>query len=117
MTTVGIVGSRNFNDYDLFLTKINQWILINGPIIKIVSGGAFGVDSLAAQYANNNNIELLIFPADWKQFGKAAGPIRNQQIVNASEKIIAFPSNESIGTENTIKIATKKGISVTRYDI
>ena len=62
-SVVGIVGCRKFDDYDLFKQKIIEWINKNGPIDKIVSGGATGADSLAERYAKDNSIEGEIVKA------------------------------------------------------
>lgn len=73
-----IVGSRTFLDYEKFKISIDPHL----PYIKqIISGGANGADSLAARYATENNIPLLVFEADWINNGKSAGMIRNKLIV------------------------------------
>ena len=59
---VGIVGSRSFSDYKLFKEIIKK---LNLNIDLIISGGARGADSLAKQYALENNIPIKIFYPDW----------------------------------------------------
>ena len=130
---LGIVGSRNFTNKKEFTHHIEKWIKDhNGgkqPDI-IVSGGAKGADALAKQYATtysscedtigslaaesqSDTIKYEEFPADWKKYGPAAGPKRNTQIVERCTHILAFPSREGRGTQDTIRKARKKGISVT----
>jgi len=105
MNQVGIVGSRDFTDYTKFCEVINKWIEANGPINKIISGGCRGADKLAERYAKDKNIPITIFPAKWEKYGKSAGFVRNKKIVNNSTHIIAFPSRNGKGTQNTIELA------------
>ena len=74
-----------------------------------MSGGAKGADSLAEKYALENNIETEIFYPDWDKDGKAAGFIRNNQIIKNSNIVFAF-TNGSNGTQNSINIAKKLNI-------
>ena len=59
---VGVIGSRNFNDYELVKETLTRL-----KITLLVSGGAKGADSLGERYANENNITTLIFKPDWKK--------------------------------------------------
>lgn len=107
---VGIVGYREFNDYELFCTKVHQFEQQYGKITKIISGGCRGTDKLAKIYSQTHNIELkeyCVSKEDWNSLGKKAGPLRNQKIVNDSEIVIAFLSQNSKGTVDTIT-RTKK---------
>lgn len=112
---LSIVGSREFNDYVKFC-KIMEFIKITylKNIVGIVSGGANGIDSMAEKWAKENSLQLKVFHADWKKYGKAAGPIRNQQIVDFMHRMVAIPKIEpdgsySKGTANSIKLAEKAG--------
>lgn len=109
---VAIVGSRTFNNYDVFKYHINKLFEENNKKsneLRIVSGGAIGVDSMARTYANDNKIELLEFLPDWRKYGLGAGFIRNSDIVNAADWIIAFSQNNSSGTNDSIKKAKTTG--------
>ena len=108
VTKVIIAGSRDFKDYS-FLKKIVDKLYINGGI-EIVSGGAEGADSLGELYAAEKGYTLKRFPADWKAHGKAAGPIRNRQMAEYADHLIAFPIGSSKGTYNMIKEAGKLGL-------
>lgn len=105
---VGVVGSRNFSDYDLLnkeLSKIHK----SSEIRQIISGGAKGADTLAEIWARDNRVPTKIFYPDWKKLGKAAGIIRNKDIVGNSDFIIAFWDGESRGTKSSIDIAKSSG--------
>jgi len=104
---VAVIGSRGFNDYELVKTTLSPF-----TITLLVSGGAKGADSLGERYANENNIETLIFKPDWKKHGPAAGPLRNTDIVNNADTIIAFWDGESKGTKDSITKAEKLGKNI-----
>lgn len=104
MSRVAVIGSRDFNDYDLVIKILDEY-----EISLIVSGGARGADALAERYADDNFIETLIFPADWKKYGKRAGFIRNKDIVDNSDFVVAFWDGKSRGTKSSIDLATKAG--------
>ena len=100
---IAIVGSRTFTDY----TQLKETLDEYKNISKIVSGGAKGADKLGERYAKENNIETLIFLPDWKKYGRAAGVIRNKDIVSNSDTVIAFWDGKSTGTLSSINLAKK----------
>ena len=108
---ISIIGSRSFFDYTML-----EKILNKEKIDILVSGGAKGADSLGEQYAKNNNIPTLIFKPDWKKFGRAAGFIRNKDIIDNSDKVIAFWDGKSKGTLNSINLAKKQNKKVIIYE-
>lgn len=106
---VAIVGSREFTDYEY----LEKWVLrilheLNIQPTQIVSGGARGTDTLAEMFARRHGISTNIFPANWNKYGKKAGYLRNIEIVNNCDFLIAFWDGESKGTKMTIDIAKKK---------
>lgn len=108
---IGIVGSRDFSDYSVLVSHIVEVINIR-DITAIVSGGAYGADSLGAKFGKEYGIPVEVFLPDWQTHGKAAGFIRNSEIVNNSDMIIAFWDMESRGTKDTISKAQKKDVPV-----
>ena len=129
-----IVGSREFDDYKLFkkIIKLSKF-----KITEICSGGAKGVDSLAEKYAEENNIPIKVFPAEWNNLSQEgaiikerenpwtkkkekycsnAGLLRNTKIINYSECCIAIPLENSRGTLDDINKAKKKGIPIYVYE-
>lgn len=107
---LAVVGSRDFNDYNLLKSKLDL-IHKRKPITLIVSGGAKGADKLSEKWADENNIEKLIFIPDWKKFGKRAGFLRNDDIIQNSDAVVAFWDEVSKGTESSINLAKKYGKS------
>ena len=111
MVRVGIVGYRNFTNKAIFDQVINEFSEEHGQITTVISGGANGADTLAEEYARGNNIHLIVHYANWEN-GRSAGPLRNTKIVADSDYLIAFLSDKSKGTLDTIRKAEKKGILV-----
>lgn len=106
LTRVAIVGSREFPSMD----KVRQYIwrlAARRDEVEIVSGGARGVDDEAHRMADLQRIKYTEFPADWETHGKSAGFIRNQQIVEYADRVVAFWDGESRGTRDTIERALK----------
>ena len=104
---LAIVGGRDLNDYTLLANTIFSSLCPIDFITEIVSGGAKGVDTLVGNFAENNGIPLKVFPAEWNKYGKSAGFIRNQTIVDNCDMVLAFWNGESRGTDNTIAKAKK----------
>ena len=99
---VAVIGSRGFNKYDLLKSTLSTI-----DISLIISGGAIGADTLAEVYAKEKGIETKIFLPDWKKHGKKAGFLRNTDIINESELVIAFWDGTSKGTKDSINKAEK----------
>lgn len=102
---VGVCGSRSIN-------KINFEQVLPSQTAVIVTGGARGVDSLAAAYARANGLKTIIHLPDYKRHGRGAPLRRNDLIVRDSDILLAFWDGKSRGTKNTIDKAKKAGIPV-----
>ena len=100
---VAVIGSRDFSDYELLKKTLSKF-----DISVIVSGGARGADSLAERYAEEFNIDLDVYPAEWDKYGKRAGFLRNQTIWDNSDMGIAFWDGKSSGTKHSFEIAEKQ---------
>ena len=109
---VAVVGGRDFKDEQRLKNVLDA---INPT--HIVSGGARGADTLARHYAIDNRIPCKEFIPKWELFGNSAGPIRNKEIVRASDMIVAFWDGKSRGTKSTIDIAKqyRKRLAVYNY--
>lgn len=109
-----VAGGRDFLDRDL----MDQWIkqvLIELPddnVVSIVSGMAPGADTLAYQWALCNKCKLYKYYARWQAEGKRAGYIRNQEMCDASDGLLAFHDGVSKGTKHMIQIARNAGLYV-----
>lgn len=110
-----VCGSRHFNDYGLLKETLDA----NSGITQIIHGAARGADTLAGRYGEEIGIPVRSFPADWNQYGKRAGPIRNGEMLKRGtpDLVIAFRGPNSRGTQNMINQAEKAGIPVKVVDV
>lgn len=116
-----IAGSRTFNNYNYMKRKLSSYIGLlmktyQNAEFEIISGGAKGADNLGEKYAEENKIKLTIMPADWEQYGKSAGFIRNKAMAEYAVKadkayLIAFWNGSSKGTANMINEAHRLNIA------
>ncbi len=111
---VAVVGSRFYTDYDYMKASLDA---IGGAdkINVIISGGARGADSLGERYARENGIEFVLFAADWNKHGKAAGPIRNKQLIEEGKPELVVAFNPGKGTKDTISRAEQNNIEVVTH--
>lgn len=104
-----IAGGRDYHNYETLLEAIEE---AQFEITTVVSGGAKGVDALGEQYAEEQDLNLKIFRADWETHGRAAGPIRNRKMAENADALIAVWDGKSRGTKNMIETAQKLGLLV-----
>ena len=108
---IAVVGSRTYDNREHLFTVLDFVRKTYGDFI-LVSGGANGADSLSEEWAKENNLKTIIHYPEWTLYGRGAGPIRNQKIVDDADILIAFWDGKSKGTKNSIYYADKKGIPV-----
>lgn len=109
-----IAGTRMFADYTLLCSSCDKLLSQKGLThdIIIVSGTARGADKLGERYAKERGYNVELFPADWENKGRAAGYIRNADMANNADALIAFWDGTSHGTAHMIDIARKKNLPV-----
>ena len=106
-----VCGGRDFSDAD-FLSGILDAAKREYGNVEIINGGASGADKLAEAWAFARNVTCAAYPADWKKYGRAAGPIRNQRMLDKGrpELVIAFPGGR--GTDDMVRRAMEAGVFV-----
>lgn len=104
-----IAGSRDIYDYEVVLSAVKE---SGFEITEVVNGMARGVDTLGGLYGRSNGIPVKQFPADWDTYGKRAGVMRNVQMAEYADALIAVWDGKSRGTKHMIDTATKKGLKV-----
>lgn len=102
---LAVVGSRDFPRLDL----VRQYVFEQERTTVIISGGARGVDQTAVEEAQRLHMLYEVYPADWARYGRRAGFIRNQTLVERSDEVVAFWNGTSRGTEHTIALAQAHG--------
>ena len=106
---IAIIGSREQGNIN-FAQELEKHININNGD-TIVSGGAKGIDSIAAQYATTHGLSLIEIRPDYARYGRGATFIRNREIVDNADMVVAFWNGTSKGTKYTIDYANKKGVT------
>jgi len=117
-------GDRNWSSFNIIRRELEKL----PKDTEIIQGCANGADTMSAKIAkvlglklvsskdNNTVINKHGFPANWNKYGKAAGPIRNKQMLDEGKPdiVLAFHTNieKSKGTKNMIEQAKKRGIKV-----
>lgn len=113
-----VAGGRDFSD-EKYLNESLEALREEYLEIEIVSGHANGADKLAEEYAKRLGLELKVFPADWKKYGRAAGPIKNKEmleyILEGDPIVVAFWDGQSRGTKDMISKAKEAGVDVKIY--
>lgn len=102
---VAIVGSRDYAD----LERVRAYVKALPADTVVISGGARGVDRVAAETARLRGLQVVEYLADWNKYGKSAGYIRNADIINAADIVFAFWDGVSKGTKHSIDLAQKAG--------
>lgn len=115
-----VCGGRDFTDADSVKAALDRLL---PRLALVITGGARGADSLAAAWADSVGVASIVMPADWANEGRAAGPRRNQRMLDrllevqrvgpialAQKGVVAFPGG--IGTSHMIRIATAAAVRV-----
>lgn len=107
-----ICGGRDFADQGVFDGAMSDLLQLKGCPRTVVHGDARGADEMANQWAMEMALEIAAVPADWKTHGRAAGPIRNQLMLDEHKPhlVVAFPGGR--GTADMIARARAAGIDV-----
>lgn len=111
-TRIAIIGSRNTGNVDfngMMENILNQHQM---QPMEIISGGARGYDTLAAEWAKAQGIKLTELRPDYDKNGKAAPFIRNRNIVDRADFVVAFWDMKSRGTKYTIDYASRKNKTI-----
>jgi UDP-N-acetylmuramoylalanine-D-glutamate ligase len=117
MARVLVCGGRDYSDREAVArallpyrprkpaTEVSDTILI--------LGGATGADAIAEEWADVWGVRKRVFPANWQKHGRAAGPLRNQQMLDEGRPdiVIAFPGGR--GTADMVRRARAAGVPVT----
>lgn len=117
MTVLAIIGSRVFTNLPYAAAIAKPFIDIHN-IEEIVSGGAKGADHIAEQIAKSYKLRMTILKANWDKYGRGAGMIRNNDIIDTCDIALVFWDGKSSGTRDSInKLAkAKKPFMLIRYD-
>lgn len=124
-----VCGSRTWRDVytiEAALSRLVRACAIDGQNLTVIDGDANGADRIAGYWASrcairyagqNVHVDRMAFPADWRQHGRAAGPIRNRRMLDEGRPDLALafvdkPLDQSRGTAHMVRLARTAGISV-----
>lgn len=104
-----IAGSRDITDIKVVEEVMQD---LDWEVTENVCGLARGVDMLGAQWAYSKKIRTVAFPADWDKYGRRAGHVRNREMAEYAEALVAIWDGESAGTRNMISEARRLDLKV-----
>lgn len=120
-----ITGSRNLTDdhrdavFSALDKAVESWVDEHGEDTEntFIHGAARGADSIGASWAVERGWKVEPYPANWEEYGKSAGYIRNEQMVKSGVDLcVAFPMGNSYGTRNCMKIARQHKVPVVTHE-
>lgn len=106
-----IAGSREIQNVDIGSVVEESGFVIT----EVISGGANGIDQLGEQWACEHGIPVRRVLPNWRQFGRAAGPIRNREMAELADALIAVWDGRSRGTRSMIEHAERLGLQIHIY--
>lgn len=106
-----VCGGRDFCNVALVYHYLDQ-LHAQYPVSMVIHGAARGADSCGASWATSRGTPQQACPADWNRDGRAAGPIRNQWMLDncAPQMVVAFPGGK--GTDHMVRISQRAGVPV-----
>lgn len=108
-----VAGSREFTDYALLKKELNRLTKkLDKKKLIVLSGGAEGADKLGEKWCFENMVTYERYLPDYEEHGRKAPLIRNTEMVNNADALIAFHLRNSPGTADVISKARKKGLKV-----
>ena len=110
-----VCGDRNWTDREAirsWLSKLQDW-----GYTELIQGSARGADTIAREEALRLGYPIVhSYPAQWNKYGKAAGPIRNRQMVDEGKPdlVVYFHHDlaNSKGTRDMVNYAISCGLTV-----
>lgn len=107
-----VTGGRDFTDTALAMEVMCR-LTSEHVVTALIHGNSRGADRMTANFAVGYGIPLVPVDADWTRHGRAAGPIRNREMLAlAPDVVIAFPGGD--GTVDMVRQAQRAGVRVVR---
>lgn len=110
-----IAGTRSAPDLVAEALSASGFVVgADGAIVvsQVFDGGAPGADAHGAAWARRNGIPVRQFKADWGRHGKAAGPIRNEEMAREADALVVIWDGASRGTTHMVQVARRRGLRV-----
>lgn len=107
-----IAGGRDFSPLPVHAIWLKERLL-SLKCTKVISGKCKGADSFGEIAAIFMGIPIKPFPANWRMYGKSAGPIRNSEMAEYADAVILFPGGA--GTANMKREAVAQSLIIIEY--
>jgi hypothetical protein len=108
-----VCGSRNWTERTLIRLHLASFVMYDTDEQTCIHGHAPGADQIAGEIALDLGYWVEPHPANWRKYGKKAGPIRNREMLDRQpDVVLAFQKGASRGTQDTIDEARCRGIPV-----
>ena len=107
-----VTGSRYWTHKGMIYNTLDE-IHAKTPITLLIHGCAKGADTIADEWASERGVEMDLYPARWSEFGRIAGSLRNQEMIDKhpdTDLCVGFPITTSVGTRDCLRRAEKAGI-------
>lgn len=102
-----VTGSRNWSDVGSVYLWLDRCVVPGQPFTLYHGGCRTGADAIADSWARRRGFQVVVVPANWKKYGRAAGPLRNKAMVETYgpdvDWFLVFSRDRSSGTENTLQ--------------
>lgn len=117
MPKILVCGSREWSDFESVRSMLSTH---RADETVIIHGNCRGADKIAGYVGNELGMTVEVYPANWKKYGLAAGPIRNKEMLDKGKPdlVIAFHHNleSSVGTKDMITQAKRAGVDIYIYN-
>jgi len=106
-----VCGGRDFKDFDMLCRELDE-LHAERTFTEVIEGGAGGADIMGHDWAKLNGVPTICYLADWETYGRAAGPLRNQRMLDEGKPdlVITFPGGR--GTADLVRRAKAVGIPI-----
>lgn len=106
-----VCGGRDYMDHRTMYKVLDQ-LVQTLRFTALIEGGARGADHLARQWADARGVQIFTVWANWKGYGNAAGPLRNELMLDIfnPDHVVAFPGGR--GTDDMMRRARARGTEV-----
>ncbi len=112
MVKLIVSGLRTYGKKDTVCAEITNYISEIGSVKEIVTGGSSGVEQIAQQYADENDIKQKEIVPDWQSYINAAGLIRDTQLAEYGTHLLVLSNGVSKGSNNLIEEAKKRNLTI-----
>lgn len=110
-----VCGGRDFDDESFVVNALFRLEDDRGDFDVVIHGGATGADSHAGVFAQLRHAKVIVFRAAWKKYGKKAGPLRNQRMIDEGKPDLVVAFSGGRGTADMVRRAQDAGIEVVAY--